>query len=158
MRERAQLRSASSIGLRPGRVSSMATDPPAAFRPTMRPHNSSKEPHIVGSAQRGMSSIWVSCGLILPSGSRKPSQSRGRPNPSGPIKARQRRQRSSELRIAGIACGRPRVGISVMAQPCRDTQRPCIRRNALSPESVDTRSTSGVRQGRRTQDAARSSL
>ena len=30
----------------------MATDPPAPFRPTMWPHNSSREPHIVESAQR----------------------------------------------------------------------------------------------------------
>jgi hypothetical protein len=135
--QRAQLRSASSIALRPGRVSSMATDPPAPFRPTTWQHISSSEAHILESALRGISSICVSCALIMLSGSRKAIHSRGRPKPSGPIRARQRRHRSPELRIAGSSWGRPRVGIPVMGKRCRAFQRPRTRRNAPSPESGD---------------------
>ena len=54
-----QLRSASSIGLRPGLVSSKATDPPPPSRPTMCPHISSNAPHNRGSARLGISSIWA---------------------------------------------------------------------------------------------------
>jgi hypothetical protein len=61
-----------------------------------------------------MSSICVSCGLIMLSRPRKAIHNRGRPKPSGPIRARQRWQSSSELRIAGISCGRPKVGVSVI--------------------------------------------
>jgi hypothetical protein len=43
------------------------------------------------------------------------------------------------LRIAGISCGRPKVGISVMGQRCPVAQGPCIRGNAPSPDSVDIR-------------------
>ena len=75
--------------------------------------------------------------LIMALGSTKPIQSRGWPNPSGPISARQRWPRSSELRIGGISCGCRRVGTPVMSQRCRDSPRPRITGAVLSPESVD---------------------
>jgi hypothetical protein len=121
VRQRAQLRSASSMGFRPGRVSSMATDPPAPFRPTTWRHISSSEPHILESAVRGISSICVSGAVIMLSGPRKAIHSRGRLKPSGPIRARQRRHRSSELRIAGISCGRPRNICHGPTVSCRST-------------------------------------
>jgi len=139
VRQRAQLRSESSMGFRPGRVSSMAIDSPTSLRPTTWRHISSSEPHIPESAVRGMSSVCMSGAVIMLSGSRKAIHSLGRLKPSGPIRARQRRHRSSELRIAGISCGRPKVGISVMGQRCPVAQRPCIKGNAPSPESVDIR-------------------
>jgi hypothetical protein len=80
VRQRAQLRSASSMGFRPGRVSSMATDPPSPFRPTTWRHISSSEPHILESAVRGISSICVSGAVIMLSGPRKAIHSRGRLN------------------------------------------------------------------------------
>ena len=79
VRQRAQLRSESSMGFRPGRVSSMATDPPSPFRPTTWRHISSSEPHILESAVRGISSICVS-GAVMLSGPRKAIHSRGRLN------------------------------------------------------------------------------